>query len=151
MNEPFRALVYATVFAVAVGWLLYIARDILIPIVFSVLVLYVIIGTAKFLARLPVIGKAMPAYMHYGLSTLAILVALMLLGWLMMDSVDTLVAQAPHYQAQLVGLVQCGGLLFGVQSEPSWETIRQYVLAQVNLQTLAAASLRWVVAILASV
>ena len=122
MNEKFRALVYATVFAVVVGWVLYIAQDILVPIVFSVLVLYVIIGTARFLARLPVIGPALPVYLHYGLSTLAI----------------------------LVGLVQRGGLLFGVQSDPSWESIRQYVLAQVNLQTLATTSLRWVVAILAS-
>ena len=150
MNERFRALVYGTVFAVVVGWVLYIAKDILIPIVFSVLVLYVIIGSARFLARLPVIGPALPVYVHYGLSTLAILVALLLLGWLTMDSVDALVAQAPHYQAQLVGLVQRGGLLFGVQSDPSWESIRQYVLAQVNLQTLATTSLRWVVAILAS-
>ena len=120
MNEKFRALVYATVFAVVVGWVLYIAQDILVPIVFSVLVLYVIIGTARFLARLPVIGPALPVYLHYGLSTLAILVALILLGWLTMNSVDTLVKQAPHYQAQLVGLVQRGGLLFGVQSDPSW-------------------------------
>ena len=150
MNERFRALVYGTVFAVVVGWVLYIAKDILIPIVFSVLVLYVIIGSARFLARLPVVGPALPVYFHYGLSTLAILVALGLLGWLTMNSVDTLVTQAPHYQSQLVGLVQRGGLRVGIESDPSWETIRQYVLAQVNLQTLATMSLRWVVAILAS-
>lgn len=150
MNERFRALVYGTVFAVVVGWVLYIARDILVPIVFSVLVLYVIIGSARFMARLPVIGPALPVHVHYGLSTLAILIALMLLAWLTMNSVDTLIAQAPHYQAQLVGLVQRGGRLFGVESDPSWETIRQYVLAQVNLQTVATSALRWLVAILAS-
>ena len=80
MNERFRALVYGTVFAVVVGWVLYIGQDILVPIVFSVLVMYVIIGSARFLARLPVIGPALPVYVHYGLSTLAILVALLLLA-----------------------------------------------------------------------
>jgi len=150
MNERFRALVYGTVFAVVVGWVLYIARDILIPIVFSVLVLYVIIGSARFLAKLPVVGPALPVHVHYGLSTLAILIALMLLGWLTMNSVDSLVKQAPHYQAQLVGLVQRGGLLFGIESDPSWETIREYVLSRVSVQKLAGSTLRWVAAMLAS-
>ena len=95
MNDRFQALVYGTVFAVFVGWVLYIGQDILVPIVFSVLVMYVIIGSARFLARLPVIGPALPVYVHYGLSTLAILVALLLLGWLTMDSVDALVARHP--------------------------------------------------------
>lgn len=150
MNDRFQALVYGTVFAVVVGWVLYIGRDILVPIVFSVLVLYVIIGSARLLARVPIIGPALPVHVHYGLSTLTILIALMLLGWLAMDSVDALIAQAPHYQSQLVGLVQRGALILGIESEPSWETIREAVLAQISVQRLAGSTLRWALAMVAS-
>ena len=33
MNERFRALVHATVFAVLLGWVLHVGRDILVPVV----------------------------------------------------------------------------------------------------------------------
>ena len=141
MNEGFRVLVYATVFAVLAGWVLYLGRDILVPIVFSVMAMYVILGSARLLERAPVIGPALPPRLRYGLSALAMLAALLLLGWLVMDSVDALVAQAPHYQAQLVALAQRGATVLGLESEPSWETIRRGALDQFNLQKLAGSLL----------
>ncbi|AKC86756.1 AI-2E family transporter [Pseudoxanthomonas suwonensis] len=148
MNDRFRALVYGTALAVLLGWVLYIGRDILVPIVFSVMVMYVILGSARLLARLPVIGPALPMQLHYGLSALVMLGALLLLGWLTMDSVDQLVAQAPHYQSQLVALVQRGASFFGVESEPSWDTIRHAVLEHVNPQRLVGSMLLSVTSLL---
>ena len=143
MNERFRALVHGSVFAVLLGWVLYIGRDILVPVVFSVMVLYVILGTARSLARLPVVGPALPVEMRYGLTTLVMLGALLLLGWLAMDSIDQLLVRIPHYQAQLVAMAQRGAALLGIESEPSWEGIRSAVLAQVNLHRLAGSTLGW--------
>src|SRR5690606_36398172 len=77
MNERFRAIVYATVFAVLLGWVLYIGREILVPIVFSIMVMYVILGAARLLSRVPVIGPALPVQAHYALSTLLMLGALL--------------------------------------------------------------------------
>ena len=141
MNEGFRALVYGTVFAVLLGWVLYLGRDILVPIVFSVMAMYVILGSARLLERVPAIGPALSLRLRYGLSALAVLAALLALGWLVMDSIDALVAQAPHYQAQLVALAQRGALLLGMESEPTWETIRSGALEQFSLQKLAASLL----------
>lgn len=145
MNERFRAIVYATVFAVLLGWVLYIGREILVPIVFSIMVMYVILGAARLLSRVPVIGPALPVQAHYALSTLLMLGALLVLGWLAMDSVDQLLARVPHYQSQLVALVQRGAALVGIESEPSWDGIRAAVLAHVNLQRLAGSTLGWAV------
>jgi len=150
MNERFRALVYGTVFAVLLGWVLYIGREILVPIVFSVFVMYVILGAARLLARIPVVGPALPVPLRYGLSTLAILGALLLLGLLAMDSVDRMIARAPHYQVQLLSLVQRGALVLGIESEPSWDTLRVGVLQQVNLQRLAGSMLLSLGSMLAS-
>ncbi|WP_372017079.1 AI-2E family transporter [Pseudoxanthomonas sp. 10H] len=143
MNERFRALVHATVFAVLVGWVLYLGRGILVPVAFSVMALYVILGTSRWLARVPVIGPALPVQAHHALATLAMLGALLLLGGLAMDSIDQLLARVPHYQVQLVALVQQGAALLGIESEPSWDGIRSAVLAQVNLPRLAGSTLGW--------
>ena len=55
-------------------------------------------------------------------------VAGLVLGWVALDSVDRLVAQVPHYRAQLVWMVQQGAGLLGIESEPSWQGIRDWVL-----------------------
>ena len=74
--------------------------------------------------------------------------ALVLLGGVAMDSVDRLLARMPHYQAQLVALVQQGAALLGIESEPSWDGIRRGVLAQVDLQRLAGSTLGWAASLL---
>lgn len=150
MNDRFQALVYGTVFAVFVGWVLYIGRNIFIPIVFSVLVVYVIIGMTRFLARIPKIGPALPMQAHYALSSLIIAGALAIVGWMVMNSINMMIEQAPHYQASMVSMVQRGAILVGIESEPSWPTIRQSVLDQVNLQKMAGLIVLSLTSILAS-
>ena len=61
MNARFQATVYGTFFALAIGWVLFIGKGVFVPIVFSVLVVYVIIGLARMLVRLPLVGRFLPA------------------------------------------------------------------------------------------
>jgi AI-2 transport protein TqsA len=149
-KEGFREIFYGTAFAVVVGWVLYIARDILIPIVFSVLAVYVIIGTSRLLGRIPGLGPVLPSKVRGTLSILIISAALCLLAWLILASLNQMVAKAPQYQSSLVTLVQRGARTFGFASEPSWESISQGVMAQVNLQRLAALMMLSLTSILAS-
>ena len=76
MNHRLQSLVNGTVFAIALGWLLYIGRDILVPVVFSVLVVYVILGLARLLARIPVVGRKEPTKLHYAASIALIVLCL---------------------------------------------------------------------------
>jgi hypothetical protein len=46
MSERFQATVYGLVLALGIGWTLYIGKSVIAPIVFSVLVVYVIVGLA---------------------------------------------------------------------------------------------------------
>ncbi len=143
MNERFRAVVHGTVFAVLVGWVLYVARDILVPVAFGVMALYVVLGSARLLAKVPLLGPAAPEWLRLTLATLVIAGALVLLVGVATDSVDRLLQRVPQYQAQLVALVQQGAAVLGIESEPSWDSIRQAVMAQVNLQRLAGSTLGW--------
>jgi predicted PurR-regulated permease PerM len=52
MNESLRTAVYATGLTLGIGWLLHVGRGIFVPIVLSILVVYVIDGLARF-TRLP--------------------------------------------------------------------------------------------------
>lgn len=149
-NEGFQALVLGTVLAVAIGWVLYIGRDVFIPIVFSMLVVYVIIGTSRLLARIPGVGPKLPSKVRGGLSILLMVSVLCVLAWLVMANMDQMIAKAPQYQSSLVSLVQHGAVTLGIETEPSWESIRGDVLAQVNLQRLVALMMLSLTSILAS-
>ena len=46
MSERFQATVYGLVLSLGIGWTLYIGKSVIVPIVFSVLVVYVIVGLA---------------------------------------------------------------------------------------------------------
>jgi predicted PurR-regulated permease PerM len=148
MNERFRALVYGTAFTVLLGWVLYVGREILVPIVFGVMVTYVVLGAARLLGRLPLLGPRLPVQVRYALSSLLMLGALVLLGWLTVRSLDRLNAQVPHYQSRLVALVGRGSAWLGIESEPSWDSIRRTVRDHVELQKLAGAMLGGVGAVL---
>jgi AI-2 transport protein TqsA len=149
-SEGFQTLVLGTVFAVVVGWVLYIGRNVFIPIVFSMLVVYVIIGTSRLLARIPGVGPTLPSKVRGSLSILFMVSALCILAWLVTVNMNQMIAKAPQYQASLVSLVQRGAVILGIEAEPSWEGIRTNVLAQVNLQRLAALMMLSLTSVLAS-
>lgn len=134
MNERFQSLVYGFALALATGWVLYLGRKIFEPIVFSILVVYVIVGLARLLARIPVIGPRLPMKVNYTLSLLVIGLALMAMSSLIMTNLGRLVTLAPQYQDSLLGSIQRTAAHFGLESEPTWATLRRDLLGQINLQ-----------------
>ena len=61
---------------IGIGWFVEIGKGIPGPVVFSVLVVYVILGLARLLARIPVMGSKEPSKLHYAASILLIVLAL---------------------------------------------------------------------------
>jgi predicted PurR-regulated permease PerM len=60
--------------------------------------------------------------------------------WLVVGNFEQVASLLPRYQEQLLGMIQRGAVRFGIDDEPSWETLRRDVLAQVNLQRVVLAS-----------
>jgi predicted PurR-regulated permease PerM len=71
-----QSLVYGAVLTLVTGWVLHIGKSVLLPIVFSVLVVYVIVGTTRLVARIPGLGSRMPTSLQYPLALLVIATAL---------------------------------------------------------------------------
>jgi len=141
MNSRFESLVHGTVFAVIVGWVLYIGKAVWVPIFFGVVVVYVIVGVTDALRRVPWAGPLLPLQIRYILSVLFIGFAVLTIGKLVIANKDQVVALAPQYQQALLVTIQKLAAVFKLETEPTWTTLRQDLLARINLQALLGSTL----------
>jgi AI-2 transport protein TqsA len=139
-RDPLQSLVHGTVLAIAIGWILHVGKDVLLPIVFSVLVVYVIVGTTRLVARVPGLGRLLPTYVHYSLALAVIATVLWYTFWLVVANLTAAVGLAPAYQESILLAIQSLATRFGVES-PSWATLRGSLLTQISPQTLVASAL----------
>lgn len=135
-----QSLVHGAVLALVIGWVLHVGKDVLLPIVFSVLVVYVIVGTTRLVARIPAVGHRLPTSVQYSVALVVIAAALWFTFWLVVANLATALELAPAYQESLLTSIQQIAARFGVES-PTWATVRGTVLAQVSPQAIAASTL----------
>jgi AI-2 transport protein TqsA len=139
--DRLRAVVHGTALMLIIGWLLYIGQTIFIPAVFGAVVVYVIVGLAHALGRLPRLGPRLPLQLRYLFSVVAIALVFFLLAYLVTANKERALALAPLYQQSLLAAIQQLAVQFGFETEPTWATLRQELMAQINLQRLAGSLL----------
>jgi AI-2 transport protein TqsA len=122
--------------AIMAAWILYAGRGIIVPFVMAVIVVYVILGLARFLNRLPWIGDRLPGWLLRLIAILAILVVLSLMVMLIITNVNQVAAIVPRYQDRLLGIIQETVVRFGIEQEPTWTTLRDQVLNQIEIRPL---------------
>jgi predicted PurR-regulated permease PerM len=149
-SEGFRTFVYATVLALCIGWVLYVGRGIFVPIVFSVLVVYVIRGLADVLTRLPGVGARLPTAVRYTVSTLVIAWALTAIASLVAASLGNVTSLAPQYAGSVLNAIQELATRLGIETTPTWDSLKRDLLAQVNAQRLIGSTVLSVTAIVSS-
>ena len=139
--ERFRALVHGTVLLVIVGWVLHIGKEVFLPAVLGAVIVYVIVGLAHALRKLPGLGGRLPLGLCYVFSMLTIGLAFFVLAYLVTANKERALALAPQYQDSLLAAIQRVAIFFSIETEPTWATLRQDVLALINLQWLFGALL----------
>ena len=149
-NARLEALVYGAALALIIGWVLYIGRGVFVPVVLGVLVVYVIVGLTRLLGRLPYLGRAMPAKLSYALSILLICAGFAFGVYLLVANTDNILARGPMYQESLLASIQKVAVFLGVETEPTWISLRQDLLAQINVQRVIGSTVVSVTSILAS-
>ena len=148
--ERLHIAVYSTVLILITGWLLYIGKAILVPAVLGAVVVYVIVGLADTLARLPAVGSRLPVQVRYLFSVGVIGLTLLAFAYLIMANKERAFELAPYYQQSALAAIQQVAVFFGLEKEPTWETLRQELLAQVNVQRLLTSMFASVGSIMAS-
>ena len=134
MRSGFINLVLGVALALMIGWILVIGRPVILPIVASLIVAYIVLGLTELIEEVPVVGAALPGPVRYLLSMLAIGGALFLLVSLIVGNIGQIVATAPQYQDRLLGLIQKAAVEIGVETEPTWRTLRDEVLGRIDFQ-----------------
>jgi predicted PurR-regulated permease PerM len=129
-------LTYGTVLLVAIGWVLHVGKEIFVPAVLGAVIVYVIVGLADGLVRLPGVGPALPPRLRYLFSFAVIVAVAILFACLLMANEDRALALAPQYQQSLLAAIQGVAVHFGFEDEPTWATLRRDLLGQINLQRL---------------
>jgi predicted PurR-regulated permease PerM len=76
----------------------------------------------------------MPVQVRNAVSVLAISSGLVGMVALLVGSADGIAAYAPQYQRSLLAGIQRVAVLLRIESEPTWTTLRNDLLGQVNLQ-----------------
>ena len=136
MNDRFQSPVSGAILAAVIGWVLFIGKAVFIPIILGALVAYVIVGLARLLGRIPVIGPALPSRIRSALSVLVIAYGLVAISNLILANVDSVLALAPQYQESLLALIQKTAVYFHIETEPTWTTLRRDLVGQINMQPL---------------
>jgi predicted PurR-regulated permease PerM len=150
MIDRLRLAVYATALTVAIGWLLYIGRGIFVPIVFSVLVVYVIDGLTRLIFRVPLLERVVPLRIGYAVASLVIVFALAATSSLIAANLGGVAALAPQYSASLLNAIQGIAESVGIDHVPTWATLRRELLAQVNAQQVVGSTVASVFSITSS-
>jgi len=122
--------------AVPIGWVLYLARDVLVPVAYSALLVYVVLGMTRQLARIPGLGPRLPAALRYALSAAVILAAVWGLTLLVLASIAEITANAARYDQATLGAIQRAAAWLGIETEPTWPQLRQLLFERVGVTRL---------------
>ena len=136
MIAPLRGAASAVWLAIGLGWILHVGQSVLVPVVFGVLVAYVTDGLARLLMRIPGVGTHLHGAWARVAAAATMALILALLAFQLAESLGRVTAAAPQYAAALLNTIQEWAARLGMESTPTWESLRQDLLARVNAQRL---------------
>ena len=135
-----RNATYGTALTLMIGWLIWIGKPVLIPILAAAISVYVLSTAAESMQGLPVIGR-LPAWARRLLILLAFALAVVLLFVLVINNIAQVAAALPRYESNLQALVTRFASLLGIEDEPTWANLRRVTLDQVDIGSWIAPAL----------
>lgn len=139
-NATFLNLVLAVTLVIAVGWLLVVGRQIILPIVTAVISVYIMLSASHGLSRLPLLRKA-PQVLLRALVLIAFTVAILGLAVVVAGTVRDIGEALPRYQANIDAMVTALAQRFDVETQRLWAEIRAVTLDRIDLQRVVLAAL----------
>jgi len=134
--DKLRALLFGSLLMLIIGWLMHVGKSVLVPVVLGAVIVYVIVGLADVLGRMPLVGARLPLRLRQVFSVGLIGLAFVVLAYLIMAHKERALALAPQYQESLLASIQRLAVQLGIEQEPTWATLRHELFGHVNLQRL---------------
>ncbi|MGO4917749.1 AI-2E family transporter [Pseudogemmobacter sp. W21_MBD1_M6] len=122
---------YATALAIMLGWLLWIGKPVLLPVLAAVIAIYVLSEATIWLAKLPVLRHA-PSWMLRLILLAGFSFALFVLGLFITNGLARVLDAMPRYEKNLDTLVARYAATFGFEGEPTWLMVQNATIDQIN-------------------
>ncbi len=135
-----RNATYATALILMFGWLLWVGRPVLVPVIVAIIAVYILSTAAASMQALPVIGR-LPVIARRAMILLAFMVGVVLLFILVIDNLAQVAAAIPRYESNLAALATRGAGLLGIEDEPTWENVRRVTIDQIDFRSWIAPAL----------
>ena len=135
-----RTTTYGMALALMIGWLLWIGKPVLIPIIAAVVSVYVLSAAVRGLETWPVIGR-LPEWARRALVLLLFALAVALLFVLVIGNLAQVLATLPRYESNLDALVTRIAALVGIEDEPTWANVRRATFDQIDARSLVTPAL----------
>jgi AI-2 transport protein TqsA len=148
MTDTLQRLAAGALLALVIGYVLYVGRGILIPLVLGVFIAYILWTLVDWLRNAPVIGRHLPAWLAH-IAALALVTAVIWgLVLLVTQNVAQIERQLPAYRDNLEALLAQLAPLFGFRDVPTLEQLLEDGLSQLDLGKLAGSAVGLVTALI---
>ncbi|KJS09579.1 MAG: transporter [Hoeflea sp. BRH_c9] len=132
-----RNATYGTALTLMIGWLIWIGKPVLIPVIAAAISVYVLSTAAESMQTLPVVGR-LPAWARRIIILIAFVFGVVLLFILVINNLAQVVAVLPRYETNLEILVTRTASLMGIENEPTWANLRGVTLDQMDVRSWIA-------------
>ncbi len=95
-------LFYAIALAMLIGYLLYIGKSLLIPLVFALFLSFIIVTVKNSIERIPVIGRVFPDWLSFVFAFGLIALALIILGQIIISNAESMLEVFPLYRTRFL-------------------------------------------------
>jgi len=131
---------YGTALTLMLGWLLWIGKPVLLPVIAAMISVYILSNAAAAMQGLPVLGR-LPGWARRTVILIAFALAMVLLFLLVINNLAQVAAALPRYESNLDALVTRSASLLGIEDEPTWENVRRVTIDQVDARNWIAPAL----------
>lgn len=129
-----RNATYAVALTLMIGWLLWIGRPVLLPVLAALISVYVLSTAAEGMQQVPLVGR-LPAWARRGIILILFTVFVVLLFILVINNLAQVLSVLPSYESNLEQLITRGASLMGIEDEPTWANVRRVTLDQVDFRS----------------
>jgi AI-2 transport protein TqsA len=132
-----RNATYGTALTLMIGWVFWIGKPVLLPVIAAIISVYILSSAATSMAKVPLVGR-LPIWARRLLILTAFTIAVILLFLLVINNIAQVVAALPRYEANLEALVTRTATLLNIEDEPTWENVRRATIDQIDVRAFAA-------------
>jgi len=134
-QSKLQTAVYILLFVILLGWLLKIGQNFLLPVLISIISMYILVTLTDWLGRLFIL-KHTPEWFRRVIVLIGFIIFTLGLSHIVIVTGEQILNTAPKYQDNLEKMIQQLSVRYGWAQDADWNSIRELTIDRVNMQTV---------------